>query len=271
MNFQSFDTISVSVREQIRQLTAIWEKHLGDALVGVYIHGSMALGRFREGVSDLDALIVSARRIPKPQRLAITRDILCLDCRPCPLELSAIRTDDLKPWHHPTRCQYHYSDYHRENYERLLSGELSEYPLVDQDFEDPDIACHVRLTRQRGIRVCGKPIDEVFPEVPEADFVDSLCRDVESYDFHAYQPRYFASNILGLGRILSYLKERRILSKYDAGIWAAGYVPEACRPIVESALRAWYADEPMPETDPARLEQLRLFLIEEIRQNNPSL
>lgn len=267
MTFQNYDTASAAVHEQIRRLTAIWKNHLGDALVGVYIHGSLALGRFREGVSDLDALVVCGRRIPRVQRLAVTRDILRLDDQPCPLEFSAIFTGDLNPWRHPTRCQYHYSDYHRENYRRLLCGALSEFPLVDQDFEDPDIACHVRLTRQCGIRVCGRPIDEVFPEVPEADFVDSLCRDVEDYDFHAYQPRYFASNILGLGRVLSYLKERRILSKYDAGLWTAQSVPEACRPVVEGALRAWYAGEPMPATDPARLEQLRRFLIEEICQS----
>ena len=164
-------------------------------------------------------------------------------------------------------CQFHYSEYHRENYRRLLAGELTEYFIVDRDFGDPDIACHVRLTRQCGVCACGKPVLEVFPPVPEADFLDSLCRDVDDYDFSAYEPRYFASNILILGRVLSYLKERRILSKYEAGLWTAERVPARFRPIVEEALRSWYAGEPMGKPDPAALEQLRRYLIDEIHEN----
>lgn len=265
MDFRSYDTLSQPVRAQLDRLTELWQRRLGGALTGVYLHGSMALGCFREGVSDVDALIVTARRIPRAERLAIAGDILTIDQAPCPLELSAIYEGDLIPWSHPTVCQFHYSDYHRENYKKLLRGELSEYAIVDRDFQDPDVACHVRLTRQCGVCLFGKPIGEVFPEVPEADFLDSLCQDVDDYDFHAYQPRYFASNILILGRILSYLKEGRILSKYDGGLWTAAHVPAASRPIVEAALRSWYAGEPMPVFDSAALESLRSFLIGEIR------
>ena len=265
MDFRSYDTISPPARAQLDRLTGLWQRRLGDALVGVYIHGSMALGCFQEGVSDVDALIVTARRIPRAERLAIAGDILAIDQKPCPLELSAIFEGDLIPWFHPTVCQFHYSDYHRENYQKLLRGELSEYGIVDRDFSDPDIACHVRLTRQCGVRLFGKPIDKVFPEVPEADFLDSLCQDVDDYDFHAYQPHYFASNILILGRILSYLREGRILSKYDGGLWTAAHVPVASRPIVEAALQSWYAGEPMPVIDDGALETLRAFLIGEIR------
>lgn len=265
MDFRSYDTISPPVRAQLDRLTELWQRRLGDALVGVYVHGSMALGCFRESVSDVDALIVTGRRIPRAERLAIAGDILAIDQRPCPLELSAIFEGDLIPWFHPTVCQFHYSDYHRENYQKLLRGELSEYEIVDRDFPDPDIACHVRLTRQCGVRLFGKPIDKVFPEVPEADFLDSLCQDVDDYDFHAYQPRYFSSNILILGRILSYLREGRILSKYDGGLWTAAHVPAASRSIVEAALQSWYAGEPMPEIDDGALEALRAFLIGEIR------
>ena len=57
----------------------------------------------------------------------------------------------------------------------------------------------------------------------------------DEYDFHAYNPRYFASNVLILGRILSFKKERRILSKYESGLWMIDYVPEELKYLPELA------------------------------------
>lgn len=264
MKLENYDTISKRVHAQLDRVTEIWKQALGEDLIGVYIHGSLALGAFREGVSDLDLLIVCRERLTREKRLALAEKIMEADQRPCPLELSAIRLADLEPWRHPTRCQFHYSDFWTARYRRMLSGEIGGHFLLDTDFEDPDIACHVKLTRQSGVRLYGEAIDAVFPPVPEADFWQSIAADVQDYDFHAYEPRYFASNILILGRVLSYKIERRILSKYEAGVWTASHVPEALRPVVLDALDAWYTGREMRETDPARTEALKKYLIDAI-------
>ncbi len=266
MDFRNYDTVSDGVRAQIEAVRRIFQRVLSDDLTGVYVHGSLALNRFREGVSDVDILVVAGRRISRGERLRIAQEILAIDRRPSPLELSAIYMGDLMPWRHPTRCQFHYSGAYADDYAKLLSGEAVNHFLIDGDFEDPDIACHARLTRQFGVHVCGKPVDEVFPEVPEAEFLDSLCGDIDDFDFHAYGPDSFASNILTLGRVLSYLVERRILSKYDAGLWALQVVPQECRSIVENALEARYEGTPMRSCPPEALEELRRFLIWEIRR-----
>ena len=85
----------------------------------------------------------------------------------------------------------------------------------------------------------------------------------DEYDFHAYNPRYFASNVLILGRILSVKKERRILSKYESGLWMIDYVPEELKYLPELAMKIWFEQEEheMPEDD---LEKLRTFLVNEI-------
>lgn len=266
MEFQTFDTISASVRTQLDRVKNIWESHLGADLTGIYLHGSLCLGCFREGVSDLDILIVTERRLSHDERLSIAAEIINADQCPCPLEMSALWTGDLHPWQHPAPCQFHYSDYWTEHYSKLLSGEITDSFLLDTDFPDSDIACHVKLTRQSGIVLCGKPIDAVFPEVPEGDFWASISADIDEYDFNAYQPKYFASNILILGRILSYKKEGRILSKYDGGVWMQNYVPERYRGIVDRALAAWYEGKVMPIFPEQDLEGLRAFLIAEIKK-----
>lgn len=265
MNFKNYDTVSPEIKEQIEKVCEIWQNHLGDALTGIYIHGSMALNCFVEETSDIDILIVTGRKLPREERLAIAEEIIDIDRKPCPLEMSAIWTGDLNPWKYPTPCQFHYSDFWTERYRGLLSGELQENFIVDSDFEDSDIACHVKLTVQCGICVCGKPILEVFPEVPEADFWDSISDGFEEYDFNAYEPRYFTSNILILGRILSYRKEKRILSKYDAAFWTRDYLPEKYRYIIENAIGVWYRGEELLEYPKEDLEGLRTFLIEEIK------
>lgn len=265
MTFKNYDTISENVKNQIERVREIWSRHLGGDLIGIYLHGSLALGYFQEDVSDIDILILSGRKLKRTQRLAIAGDILEADQNPCPLEMSAIWIHDLWPWKHPTSCQFHYSAYWTERYRALMQDETGECFIVDHDFEDADIACHVKLTRQCGIRVCGKEIDEVFPEVPESDFWQSISTDIDHYDFNAYKPEYFASNILILGRILSYKKEGRILSKYEGGLWTLAHVPEQYRYIIENALNAWYEKDEFRECRAEDLNGLREFLIEEIK------
>ena len=86
-------------------------------------------------------------------------------------------------------------------------------------FDDGDVTSYIKLLKQCGIVLYGEEIQEVFADVSDEDFWSAISADIENYDFHDYDARYFASNILILGRILSFKKEKRILSKYEGGIW----------------------------------------------------
>jgi len=87
MNFKAYATLSPAVTAQIRQVVDIWRDHLRGDLLGVYIHGSIALGCFVEGVSDIDILVVSNRKIGRGERLALAKDIMELNGKPSPLEM----------------------------------------------------------------------------------------------------------------------------------------------------------------------------------------
>ena len=262
----TWDTAPAAVHRQGEEVAAVFKERLGAALTGVYLHGSLVLGAFAEGVSDLDLLVVTAERLPRGIRLELAGALLALDRQPCSLELSALYREDLHPWRHPVRCQFHYSAAWAGTYRKLLSGRQGACFLVDTDFEDPDIACHVRLTRESGVLLNGEPVAEVFPDVPEADFWDSLCRGVEEFDFEDYGSRMVPSQILTLGRIWSYRQERRILSKYEAGGWRAIRLPDRYRPVMEQALEAWYGGGELPPFPPEELEGLRRFLIRQITE-----
>lgn len=261
MDFKNYNTLPIDVKEQIRNVTDIWLKCIGESAVGIYLHGSIALNCFVEGVSDIDILVICNRRLTREERLIISSNIIEIDCKPSPLEMSAVWINDLNPWKSPTPCQFHYSDSWTEHYKNLLNGNIKDSFIVDEDFCDADIACHAHLTHQSGICIYGSPIKEVFPIIPEHDFWNSISSNISEYDFQAYNLRYFASNILILGRILSYKIEKRILSKYDGALWTLDNVPEPLRYIIDNAIKEWYSEVMGLEYKKEDLEELRQLLI----------
>lgn len=265
MEFKNYHTTSTEVKKQIDDVCDIWLKYLGDSVLGIYIHGSLVLNCFNEENSDIDILIVTNRKISRDKRLKIANEIILIDQQPCPLEMSAIWINDLSPWKHPTPCQFHYSDYWTGTYKKLIESETEAHFILDDNFEDTDIASHIHVTNQSGICLYGKSIHEIFPVVPVGDFWSSISNDVDGYDFNAYKPKYFVSNILILGRILSYKKLNRVLSKYEGALWTLSYVPLKYNYIINNALRVWYMGEDLIEYDKDDLENLRQYLINEIR------
>ena len=93
----TWDTAPAAVHRQGEEVAAVFKERLGDALTGVYLHGSLVLGAFAEGVSDLDLLVVTAERLPRGIRLELAGALLALDRQPCSLELSALYRGDLHP------------------------------------------------------------------------------------------------------------------------------------------------------------------------------
>jgi streptomycin 3"-adenylyltransferase len=264
MEFKNYHTTSTEVKEQIDSVCDIWLKYLGDSVLGIYIHGSLVLDCFHEESSDIDILIVTSRKVSRDERLHIAKETILIDQKPCPLEMSAIWIKDLTPWKHPMPCQFHYSDYWTKTYVNLIESESESHFILDEDFEDADIASHIHVTNQSGICIYGKPIHEIFPVIPEEDFWRSISNDVDDYDFNAYNPKYFVSNILILGRILSYKKLKRVLSKYDSALWTLANVPLKYNYIINNALRVWYMGEDLIEYDKEDLKNLKQYLINEI-------
>ena len=74
--FQSYNTISLAVHAQLDSVLRLWQRRLGPDLLAVYLHGSLSLGRFQEENGDLDLLVLTARKLPREERLSLARDLL---------------------------------------------------------------------------------------------------------------------------------------------------------------------------------------------------
>lgn len=260
-----FTNLPMEVKTQIDRCVDIWKKHMGKKLVGVYLHGSIALNAFCPDSGDIDLLIVVEDSLTVEEKLAIARDIIEIDGKPRPLEMSAITVADAGNWVFDGNCVFHYSDFWTERYLKRFEDASAEVYVVDNEFPDGDVTSYIRLIKQCGIVLYGEPIGEVFSDISDEDFWNAISADVDDYAFDNYDERYFASNILILGRILSFAVEREILSKYDAGMWMIDYVPEELKEIPKDAMRTWYDGE-KSDFDKDKLEKLRQFLVEEIKR-----
>ena len=271
MNFYSYYTLPREVKKQIENVLSIFTESLNGSLIGIYLHGSAVLNCFIEDKSDIDILIVSHRRLIADERLELARKMLEIHKKPSPIELSVIFTEHLKPCKHPTPCQFHFSDYWEVEYKRMIEvGDFTHW-ILNKDFEDTDIACHVKLIKQSGICLLGRPIDEIFPDVPETDFWNSISCDIDDFDFSNYGSSYFTSNILTLCRIWSYKVKEKIISKYEAGLWAESRVPQQVKYIVINATASRYCNEKQIEYNVADLELLKSYIINEIGISNSDL
>ena len=261
-----YKDLPMEILNQINSVVDIWKRHMGANLIGVYLHGSIALNAFNPDSGDIDLLVVVKDSIEISTKLEIARDIIAIDRKPRPLEMSAVKQTDAINWKTPGNCVFHYSDFWTDKYLERFSNPDMEVYVADHEFPDADVTSYIKLLKQCGIRLYGKEIEEVFSDVSDEDFWLAISADIDEYDFHAYNSRYLASNVLILGRILSFKIEKRILSKYEGGIWMIKNVPENLKYLPELAMKIWFEGEEhiLPEDD---LNELRNYLIGEIKSN----
>jgi streptomycin 3"-adenylyltransferase len=224
------------VRQQIECLINDLRRRLGENLIGVYLHGSLATGCFNPARSDLDLLVATRQRTNIDTKHDLARLLLAASRRPAPIEISFLSENDLRPWRHPTPFDFHYSEDWRKKFEsELADGKWKNWNAA-APFDD-DLAAHVTVLNHRGACLFGEPIRKVFPAVPERDFLDSIVGDVLSPQFglgSAMQYPVYA--VLNACRTLAFLRTRRVLSKEEGGKWALENLPAEFRRTISGAL-----------------------------------
>lgn len=223
---------SPALLEQIDNFVAFLCEIEQKNLIGVYLHGSLAMGCFQPGQSDLD-LLVLIQQPPTPDRIhAWAQQILQSSCAPAPIELSVLARTQYTPWRHPTPFTFHFS----ESWRFALLAALDKGTWHDWQQEhplDPDLAAHFTVTRQRGIRLAGAPIADAVPDVPWPDYLDSIRRDFDwACERAQANPVYL---VLNACRIWAAVADHVVLSKVEGAVWAMPHLPREIQPIVTAA------------------------------------
>jgi hypothetical protein len=181
---------------------------LGPALVGVYLHGSGALGDWSAERSDVDLLGVVARPLDRRAKRVISARLHHpnLTCpAPAGLELSlvtaAVAADP------PRRPPFEL---------HVSTGPSPQTHLGGPAAADPDLLLHFAVCRRAGVAVAGPGPVEVFADPPRAWLLERAAAELR----WAVRHGSFAYRVLTACRAWRYLEDDVLGSKVESGRWA---------------------------------------------------
>jgi len=214
-------------------LTNISERYsqiLGENLIGIYVHGSIAFGCFNWERSDIDFLVVideSLSHDVKQRLLQVLEDLRNLS-PPNGFEMSAVLREHCKNFIHPTPYELHFSNNSPDDYN------------INHN-KDFDLAAHFTIIKSAGIVLYGEPIDRVFGAIPKSDYLDSICKDIENArEDVAHNPTYI---ILNLCRVYAFIKDELVLSKEQGGQWGLVNLPIRYHSLITSMLNNYVSGD----------------------------
>jgi streptomycin 3"-adenylyltransferase len=133
----SFENCPPAIESQVLTLVGAMESSLRENLIGIYLHGSLAMGCFNPAISDLDLLAVTRRSMPPQTKRAIAELLLRYSLAPIPVEIILLRQVDFTPWQYPTPFDFHYSEMWRERFiQDLQTGEWQSWNRRDNYDQD---------------------------------------------------------------------------------------------------------------------------------------
>jgi predicted RNase H-like HicB family nuclease/predicted nucleotidyltransferase len=100
----------LDTRYQTNELLQAMRQVVGANLIGLYLHGSLAMGCFNPNCSDLDVIAVTAEGMAVETKRAVAAILLQQSGAPHPIEVSFLRRRDLAPWRYPTPFDFHYKE-----------------------------------------------------------------------------------------------------------------------------------------------------------------
>lgn len=229
---------------------------LGENLVGIYLHGSLAMGCYTNK-SDIDIIVLIRKALDTASKKSIIKSIMDLNDLPRKgIEMSIVLERYAKEFIYPTPFELHYSDYHRERY-------LSDSKYLCHNSTDKDLAAHFTIIIHRGICLYGREIKEAFGSVPGEYYMDSIFYDIENAREDIIgNPVYITLNLC---RVLYYIKENAICSKLEAGNWAREVISDKYRGVVEDAVRAYKGNLDKMEYSKDILVEYAEYMLEKIK------
>ncbi len=220
-------------------LMAAFRAALGDALLGLYLHGSLAFDCYNPHSSDIDLIAVVDRPPTQAEKLALLAQVAALEALAPPkgIEFSVVLSRVCRPFVFPTPYELHYSPAWAE---RCRADPLS--LCGSKHKTDLDLAAHFTVLRTCGVTLFGAAIEDVFAPVSAAEYTASLLADIATAEQDALtQP---ASVILNLCRVTAYLHAGYVLSKAQGGEWALTHLDQNLHAHIRAALETYRQNAP---------------------------
>ena len=201
--------VPMSVQRQIDRCVAEIRLILG-ASCALVVHGSIALGDFHLGQSDIDILGFVDTPLTTAQLRAVMLVLVTNSLQPAPIEFSLLDRAVLAAWVHPSPYLLHYSETWRVAMTAALTDPQHDWLSVRHD---SDLSAHLAVAHARGIVVAGAV---TIPAPTVADAWAAVWYDINNAAEQVdAQP---ISVILNLCRTLWWRQTGQVVSKSAGGV-----------------------------------------------------
>lgn len=247
------------MKQYLNQILTVFKDELHDNLVGVYLHGSLAMDCFNPKKSDVDVLVVCETEISNDIKRRIIKRLLNVTSgKANQLEMSIILKKYISTFVYPTPFELHY--FHPQ----YLKDD--NYICGGPGFEDSDLAAHMMITYHRGRTLFGKEINTIFKPINREYYIQSIMNDIEDAPQGIIKnPVYFTLNLC---RVLLYIKEDKISSKKEGGVWGTKNLPSAFQGIVRESLDVYIGRTSEANLDSEELLRFAKWMIKECQRLN---
>lgn len=233
---------------------------IGTELTGIYLHGSFTMGCFNPNKSDIDLIVIIEKNISNIQKMELMKQIILLN-QQAPakgLEISLVKKEYCNPFTYPTPFELHFSPMHLQ----WFHDNPQDY-VEKMKGEDIDLAAHFTIIHKYGIALCGEKIEDVFADVPQQNYIHSICCDIKNaQDDILKQPIYITLNLC---RVLAFLIDGLYLSKKDGGKWAMEHLLPEYHSLISNAMECYTTNKDMvvnPESAVLFAEKMMHFIRE---------
>ena len=246
-----------NVKNVLNELVQELRNILGDNLVGIYLHGSLAMGGFNPASSDIDIIVVAKDKLISQVKVDLRAKLQLLSKRLLSkgFDMSVVKLNVLKQFEHPTPYEFYF------HYSNIAANKQIE----DDGAYDSNLTIHFAITKERGICLYGKPIAAIFPDVPKLYYLQSIAHDAE-WSLNNIQkgpdtgkclvPVYA---VLNFCRALAFIKEELIASKIEGAEWGLEHLPEEYKPLIQEALEEYKQSSVAKEVDAVLLKRFAAY------------
>jgi hypothetical protein len=188
------------------------ESLLGDDLVGVWFIGSVAVGGYVPGESDVDVIAVSSRAIADDEKEPIVDRLLELtdDCPARGLELTLYRSEVVAD--PPRTADFELNANRGPRVPQSVHLDARSEPgfwyVLDR-----------AIAHRYGVVITGPAAKSVFADAPRPTLLDAMA---QSMRWHREHERATLYSVLNASRAWRYASDDVLGSKLDGAAWARG-------------------------------------------------
>jgi predicted nucleotidyltransferase len=253
----------ITVKAEVNTLRTEFVRLLDQNLLGIYLHGSLALGGFKPSRSDVDIIVVTSQKLTVETKRSIIELLLRISKAPSPLDVHFLAEQDIKTFRQPPLRDFFYNETLRDQYRQDLSHATWQH-WQDSEQSDYKLAIYLRVLHLHGVLLEGQSAQTSLPEVPEQAFRAALVQD-----FQASRKTLLTdpvSFVLNSCRTYEYLSEHKIISKDEGGVWGLSNLPEPYRALIHQSLSLYRGERLGRPVGRGVLDEFSAYIHEQIQR-----